>query len=93
MRIFGSIGYCSSGNHPSEVAWTWAGASWCPQHLPPSSEPDPLEPGYCQWGRGHFARDGVRWLPPRKTVDGRFLCRDHYRDFVLEVVRRGFWRR
>ena len=101
MQAFG-IGFCVMGNHATTDAYEWGGSSWCPKHVPPVAEPDPLEPGYCQYGRSHFATDGVRYLPPRQYVnpktgavlkrDGRFLCRVHYRAYVLEAIRRGEWR-
>ena len=89
LRAFG-VGFCVMGNHATDAAYEWGGSSWCPKHLPPTAEPDPLEPGYCQYlTRNHFATDGVRWMPR----SGKFYCRAHYRAYVLEVIRRGYWHR
>ena len=87
----GGLEFCQSGNHVTTDAFAWGGYSWCPKHPAPSGPVDPLLPGYCEWSRGHFSKAGVRWMPGRGKVKGRYLCSAHYAEIVNEVVRRGFW--
>jgi hypothetical protein len=92
VRVFGGMDFCSEGNHAATDAYRYGPRGYCPLHPAPAGVVDALGPGYCQWGRGHYAADGVRWIPPRRHVAGRFLCREHMREFVSEIIRRGFWR-
>lgn len=91
VRIYGNLSFCQAGNHATEDAFEWGGFTWCPKHIAAGDPVDPLLPGFCEWSQRHFAKDGVRWMPPRGAVDGRWLCRPHYSEYVLEIVRRGFW--
>lgn len=92
LRVLGGIGYCQEGNHATASVFSYDGRGYCPEHLPEPGPGDRLPPGTCEIGRGHYARGGVRWVPARGTVGGRFMCQPHFHDYVDEIVRRGFWR-
>ncbi len=79
------LGFCEAGNHAVPDAFEVDGINYCRQHPAPSGDPDPLQPGYCQVGRIHFSREGVRYIPSRHI----FACPRHYAAIVREVVRRG----
>lgn len=93
LRVSGNgLEFCNAGQHAATDAYAFEGKVYCPLHRPLPGNPDNLQPGRCEWGRTHFATDGVWWLPPKGGRHGRWLCRDHRAEYIAEAVRRGFWR-
>lgn len=76
--------HCARGNHTTTDAFAYDGETWCPAHLPPPGDVDNVQPGTCEIGRAHYARDGVWWLPKH----AKWACKRHLGILIREAVRR-----
>ncbi len=49
--------------------------------------PEGPQPGYCEVGRTHFARDGVYFMPRY----GKWACLRHLKTILDDAIKRGEW--
>lgn len=73
LRTLG-IGFCTPGNHATDLAFLYDNVVHCPEHLPAGKARDKPVQGRCHWQGGHWA--SAVWMVPR---DGHFYCAAHLR--------------